>query len=79
MTALKFFQLADTQFGMSAGISGRSDEQIAEMASRGMKVRRVAPFDGFEPEIAAFEEAIADANRAKPRFVVVCPRCPIQP
>ncbi len=72
MTALKFFQLADTQFGMSAGISGRSDEQIADMASRGFKVRRVAPFDGFEPEIVAFEEAIADANRSKPRFVVVC-------
>lgn len=72
MTPFDFMQLADPQFGMSASISGRSDAQIADMASRGLRVRRVAPFEGFGPETAAFEEAIAEANRLKTHFVVVC-------
>jgi 3',5'-cyclic AMP phosphodiesterase CpdA len=72
MTPFNFIQLADPQFGMSASLSSRSDAEIADMASRGLRVRRAAPFEGFGPETAAFEEAMAEANRLKPQFVVVC-------
>ena len=65
-------QLADPEVGMSASAGRRPNAEIADMAGRGRGVRRVAPFEGFGPETAAFEEAIAQANRLRPEFVVVC-------
>ena len=44
-----------------------SDPQLGLMAARG----RVDPEVGFAPEVALFEQAVAEANRLKPDFVVV--------
>jgi serine/threonine-protein phosphatase CPPED1 len=70
--ATTFMQLADTQFGMSAAMSGKSDEQIADYAARGMTVRKVTKFEGMQPETEAFEAAIREANARKVEFVAVC-------
>ena len=67
-----FIQLADTQFGMSSGLSGKSDEDIAAFAARGLKVNKEPKFEGYEPETKAFEEAIRQANDRNSEFVVVC-------
>ncbi|NQW17417.1 MAG: metallophosphoesterase [Chloroflexi bacterium] len=70
--SFSFIQLADTQFGMSAGLSGKSDDEIAAFAARGLKVNKEPKFEGFAPETQAFEEAIKQANERKSEFVVVC-------
>lgn len=44
-----------------------SDPQLGLMAARG----RVDPEVGFAPEVALFGQAVAEANRLKPDFVVV--------
>ncbi len=70
--SFSFIQLADTQFGMSSGLSGKSDEDIAAFAARGLKVNKEPKFEGYEPETKAFEEAIKQANERNSEFVVVC-------
>jgi 3',5'-cyclic AMP phosphodiesterase CpdA len=70
--SFSFIQLADTQFGMSSGLSGKSDEEIAAFAARGLKVNKEPKFEGYEAETKAFEEAIRQANERKSEFVVVC-------
>lgn len=72
MSSFRFLQLADTQFGMFAHMSGKSAEETADMLSRGLNVRSVPKMEGFAPETELFEETVAVANRLKPAFVVMC-------
>jgi 3',5'-cyclic AMP phosphodiesterase CpdA len=72
MSNFSFIQLADTQFGLFASSSGKTDEEIAEFAERGLILRKTEKFEGFAPETALFTRAIEQANRLKPSFVVVC-------
>lgn len=72
MSEFSFIQLADTQFGMFAGSSGKTDEDIAGFAERGLALRKVEKFEGFAPETELFTRAIKRANWFKPAFVVVC-------
>lgn len=72
MNKFSFIQLADPQFGLFAASSGKTDEEIASYAKRGLIVRKVEKFDGLEPEINLYNKAIERANQLKPRFVVVC-------
>ena len=65
-------QLADPQFGMFAGSSGKTDEGIATFTERGLLIGKTPKFEGFAPETALFTRAIEHANRLKPAFVVVC-------
>ncbi len=44
-----------------------SDPQLGLMAATG----RVGPEEGFAPEVALFEQAVVEANRLNPEFVVV--------
>ncbi len=70
---LHFIQLADPQFGMFAALSRWSDEFRETMRARGIVAQQHdAPIDGFEEETRLFESAIAEANRLRPAFVVVC-------
>ena len=70
---LHFIQLADPQFGMFAALSRWSDEFRETMRARGIvTLEHDAPIDGFEEETQRFETAIAEANRLRPAFVVVC-------
>lgn len=70
---LHFIQLADPQFGMFAALSRWTDEFRETMRQRGIVAQRHdAPIDGFEEETRLFETAIAEANRLRPAFVVVC-------
>jgi len=72
ITDFSFIQLADPQFGMFAGSSGKTDEEIADSAERGLLISKVPRFEGLAPETALFTRAIEHANRLKPSFVVVC-------
>lgn len=67
-----FVQLADTQFGMFAHFSGMSVEDIEERRHRGINVKPAPKITGFETETALFQEAISEANRLRPAFVVLC-------
>ncbi|MBT3942354.1 MAG: phosphoesterase [Chloroflexi bacterium] len=67
-----FMQLADPQFGMFARWGGVSDDVIDAQLFKGSKVRKSPPITGFADESRLFTEAIAEANRLKPAFVVVC-------
>ncbi|MFW6174634.1 MAG: metallophosphoesterase [Chloroflexota bacterium] len=69
---LYFMQLADPQFGMFAALSGKSEEEAAEYRARGLKVRPLPKITGLQPERELFGEAIKEANRLRPAFVVVC-------
>jgi len=72
MSNFSFIQLADPQFGLFASSSGKTDEEIAAFAERGLLLRKVKKFEGLAPETALFTQAIEQANRLKPSFVVVC-------
>ena len=72
MNPFFFIQLADPQFGMFARWGGVSDEVIEAQLSRGFKIRKAPSVTGFEDEPRLFTEAISEANRLKPAFVVVC-------
>ena len=71
-TDFSFIQLADTQFGMFASSSNRTDAQIAALAERGLIIRKTPKIEGFAPETALFTRAIERANWLKPAFVVLC-------
>ena len=68
-----FIQVADPQFGFFAAISQLSPEQIEDYRQRGLYVR-LAPkrITGFADETFLYEKAIAEANRLRPDFVVMC-------
>lgn len=72
MSDFSFIQLADTQFGLFASSSGKTDAEIAKFAERGLVVRKAKKIEGFAPETALFTRAIEHANRLKPSFVVLC-------
>lgn len=72
MSDFSFIQLADPQFGLFAGSSGKTNAEIAAFAKRGINLRKVKKFTGFAPETALFTRAIERANWLKPAFVVVC-------
>ncbi len=65
--------MADPQFGFFAAISQLSPERIEELRQRGLLVR-LAPkrITGFADETSLYEKAIAEANRLRPDFVVMC-------
>ena len=67
-----FIQLADPQFGMYARLSGKTAEEIAEYRAGGMVVAPAPRTEGHETESRLFREAINEANRLRPDFVVVC-------
>jgi len=67
-----FMQLADPQFGMFARWGGASDEEIDVQLFKGHKIHKAPPITGFDDETRLFTEAISEANRLKPAFVVVC-------
>ena len=72
MGNFSFIHMADPQFGLFADSSGKSPEEIASFAARGLMVRPAAKFDGLGPETELFTKAIAAANTLAPKFVVVC-------
>ena len=72
MQPFHFIQLADPQLGMFASLSGKTEEEIAEFRRAGLKVRPAPKIEGFERETELFEEAISEANRLRPDFVVTC-------
>jgi 3',5'-cyclic AMP phosphodiesterase CpdA len=72
MSDFSFIQLADPQFGLFAGSSGKTDEEIAGFAKRGLTIRKAKKISGFAPETRLFTRAIERANWLKPSFVVVC-------
>ncbi len=72
MDPLTFMQLADTQFGMFRNFIDLTPESVADYASRGLSVRNVEPFDGFDPETERFQKAVDTANSIQPAFVAIC-------
>ena len=72
MDPITFMQLADTQFGMFRNFIGISPEGIADYRSRGLSVRPVEPFEGFDPETERFQKAVDTANSIQPAFVAIC-------
>ena len=72
MASFSFIQLADPQFGMFAGFSGKTDAEIASFAERGYTIRKAKHMTGFATETYLFTRAIERANWLKPEFVTVC-------
>ena len=78
--SFKFLQLADPQFGMFADFSQLSSAERTEAFGR---LREMGALPGPDPEVPEgitdlgpellrFRAAIAEANRRRPAFVVVC-------
>jgi len=67
-----FIQLADPQIGMFASLSGKTEEEIAEFRRAGLRVLPAPKIEGFERETELFQQAITEANRLRPDFVVMC-------
>lgn len=72
MRPFYFIQLADPQFGMYANLSGKTEQEIAEYRARGNNVLASPKIEGFERETQLFGEAISEANRLRPDFLVTC-------
>lgn len=72
MNPFHFIQLADPQFGMYASYSGLTDREIAERLEAGNKVQKAPKTEGFKQETKLFEQAVSEANRLQPDFVVTC-------
>ena len=67
-----FVQMADPQFGMFASFSGLSEVDIEQYRLKGFKVRLAPKITGFADETRLYEKAIAEVNRLRPDFVVMC-------
>ena len=67
-----FIQMADPQFGLFAYLSGLSAAELEAMHRRGMPVRPAPKIMGFADETSLYGQAIAEANRLRPDFVVMC-------
>lgn len=73
-------QLADPQFGMFRALSRRSPERRAATFERFRRVNMVGDTDPVvpegitdtSPEEARLDEAVDEANRRQPAFVVIC-------
>ena len=72
MRPFYFIQLADPQFGLYAALSGKTEKEVAEARARGNNVLASPKIEGFERETQLFGEAISEANRLRPSFVVTC-------
>ena len=72
MQPFHFIQLADPQLGMFASLSGKSDEEIAQFRRAGLRVLPAPRIEGFEKETELSQQAISEANRLRPDFVVTC-------
>ncbi len=72
MSPFFFIQLADPQFGMFAARSKLTDEGIEKELLKGCKVIPTGPISGLDKERQLFAQAIGEANRLRPAFVVVC-------
>lgn len=71
MTGFSFIFMADCQIGAYATFSGLTEDQVAELADRDMRVWRVPKVEGFEWDAAQYATAIAAANSLRPEFVVM--------
>ena len=71
MAGFEFIFMADCQIGAYATFSGLSAEQVADLASRDMRVAQVPRVDGFEWDADQYAAAIAAANALRPQFVVM--------
>ncbi len=79
-SSFNFMQLADTQFGQFAALSGMTDAQWEQRAEtfalilpEGYSLPRAQPgITGLEPERERYAAAVAAANTLRPAFVVVC-------
>ena len=67
-----FIQMADPQLGMFAASSGLSESKIEEFRRMGLRIRPAPQITGFADETALYEKAIAEVNRLRPDFVVMC-------
>ena len=67
-----FIQMADPQFGMFASFSGLDEQAIAGYRQRDFNVKPAPKTTGFADENRLYERAIAEANRLRPDFVVMC-------
>ena len=64
--------LADPQLGMMAHFTGQTAEEAAATRARGWPVEAAPKSDSWETEEKLFAAAIAEADRIRPDFVVVC-------
>ncbi len=71
MPAFQFIFMADCQLGAYATFSGITPDEVAEYAARGMQVRVIPPYAGFEWDADRYRAAIAAANAIRPSFVVM--------
>ena len=67
-----FIQMADPQFGLFAHVSGLSAPEMEALHRRGIPVRPAPKITGFADETRLYGKAIAEANRLRPDFVVMC-------
>ena len=67
-----FIQMADPQFGLFSHVSGLSAPAIEALHRRGIPVRPAPKITGFADETRLYGKAIAEANRLRPDFVVMC-------
>ncbi len=72
MRPFTFVQLADIQFGLFAYSSGKSDEEIADLAKKGVKLRPAKPMSGIEPEKQLLKRAVDAINDLNPAFAIMC-------
>jgi 3',5'-cyclic AMP phosphodiesterase CpdA len=80
MASFSFMQLADTQFGQFADLSGMTDAEWEQRAGtfrlvipEGHALPRAEPgIRSLDPERERYAAAVAAANTLRPAFVVVC-------
>ncbi len=70
MKPFRFLFIVDPQLGCYAAFSGMNNQQIADFARRGMKVRAVPAVENWEWDAARLVDAVQAANALAPDFVV---------